>query len=411
MSSGQRFDTAEIDVAKHRAPQERRRKKRGKKHEGRVPGWIYRVIVILVLCVVSMLLWFNRSNLTPSNVLEWVSTQVVGMGVGDGYPYSIAGSVVSQSNFKSVDKELLMLRDTELTVLNSTAKEVISRPHSFSSPVMKANGPRVLIYNLGGKGYQIESQSKTLVKTNAEQNILAGALAANGRYALATQAEGYCGCLTAYTEDNKELFRYWFSDYYPTAVALNADGTGAVVTGISAKDGGLTSAVYLLSFSNTKAVEPFAVYSENMILDAAYFSDGTAVAVGDKMTAVINTNTKSKVNYDYQGLQLAAYDVDDGRTALSLSPYKDAEDCRLVVLNSSGQPTASVSLKENIKSVSLFGGTVAALGGGKVNFYSAATASELGSCSAGSDAKAISLCDEGSVYILGVSEVRLAKSS
>lgn len=411
MSSGQRFDTAEIDIAKHRPPQEHRRKRRGKKHEGRVPGWVYRVIVILILCVVSMLLWFNRSNLTPSNVLDWVSTQVVGMGMGDGYPYNITGSVISQNNFNSVDKELFMLRDTELTVLNSTAKEIISRPHSFSSPVMKVNGPRVLIYNLGGKGYQIESQSKTLVKSNAQQNILAGALAPNGRYALATQADGYCGLLTAYTQDNKIQFQYWFSDYYPTAVALNQDGTGAIVTGISAKDGGLTSAVYLLSFSNSKTVEPFAIYSENMMLDAAYFPDGTAIAVGDRQTAVINTNTHSKVNYDYQGLQLAAYDVDDGRTALSLSPFKDAENCKLVVLNQAGQPTASVSLQERVSSVSLFGGTAAALGNGKVYFYSAAAGSALGSCSAGNDAKAITLCDESSAYILGVSEVRLAKSS
>lgn len=410
MSNGQRFDTAEIDVTKHSAPRERRRKNRGKKHEGRVPGWVYRIIVILILCVVTMLLWFNRNNLTPSNVVEWVQTQVVGMGTGDGYPYNITGSVVSPGNFKSVNKELVMTRDTELTVLNSTAKEVISRQHSFSSPVMKLNGPRTLIYNLGGKGYQVESQSGTIVKAETQQNILTGALASNGRYALITQADGYCGCFTAYTADNKVLFQYWFSDYYPTAAALNANGTRAVVTGVSAKDGGLTSAVYLLDFSNTKTVEPFAVYSENMMIGAAYCDDGTAVAVGDKLTAVINTSTRKKTDYDYQGLQLAAYDVDTGRTVLSLSPYKDSTDSKLIVLNSAGQATASVSLKQQIKSVSLFGDTAAALADGKVYFYSASTAGGQGSCSAGGDAKAISLCDESSVYILGVSEVRLAKN-
>lgn len=410
MSNGQRFDTAEIDVAKYKATGERRRKNHAKRHESRVPSWVYRIIVILILCVVSMLLWFNRSNLTPANVLEWVQTQVVGIGVGDGYPYSITGSVVSPGNFKSVNKELVMARDTELTVLNSTAKEVISRQHSFSSPVMKLNGPRTLIYNLGGKGYRLESQTATLVKADAQQNILAGALAANGRYALVTQADGYCGCFTAYTADNQVLFQYWFSDYYPTAAALNAAGTRAIVTGVSAKDGGLTSAVYLLDFSNTKTVEPLAVYPENMMLDAAFCNDGTAVAIGDRLTAVINTNTSKKVDYDYQGLQLAAYDVDTGRTVLSLSPYKDAADCNLVVLDQAGKAAVSVPMKQKVKSVSLFGDTAAALGGGQVYFYSASTGSGQGSCSAGSDAKAIALCDESSVYILGVSEVRLAKS-
>lgn len=410
MSNGQRFDTAEIDVAKHHAPRERRRKKHRGRRESRVPGWVYRIIVILILCFVAMLLWFNRSNLTPDNVLEWVQTQVVGMGIGDGYPYKITGSVVSPGNFKSVDKELVMVRDTELTVLNSTAKEIISRQHSFSKPVMKLNGPRTLIYNLSGKGYQVESQSKTLIKGNAEQNILAGALATNGRYALVTQADGYCGCLTAYSADGEVLFHYWFSDYYPTAAALNADGTKAVVTGISAKDGGMTSAVYLLDFNDSKPVEPLAVYAENMMLDVACSDDGTAVAIGDKLTAVFNINTGKKINYDYQGLQLAAYDMDTGRTALSLSQYQNAPASKLVVLDKTGQAAVTVAVKQNVKSVSLYGDTVAALGDGQISFYSATTGNAQGSCSAGSDAKAIALCNERSVYILGVSEVRLVNS-
>jgi hypothetical protein len=403
---GQRFDTTEIDISKHQARTARRRKKRRKKKESRVPSWVYRIIAILILCVVGMLIWLNRSNLTPSNIVDWVQTQVVGMGIGDGYPSLITGDTVSPGNFKSANKDLMMVRDTELTVLNSSAKQIVSRQHSFSNPVMKVNGTRTLIYNLGGKGYQVETQSKTLIKTNGLQDILAGALAANGCYALITEADGYCGCLTAYSGDNQPLFHYWFSDYYPTAVALNQDGTKAVVTAISAKDGGLTSAVYLLDFSSSKTVDPFAVYSENMMIDAAYCDDGTVVAIGDKLTAVINANKRTKTNFDYQGLQLCAYYVDTGRTALSLSPYKNSSNSRLVVLDKNGQASVSVNSTQNIKSVSLYGDTVAALDGGQVNFYSVTNSGSLGSCNAGSDAKAIALHDESSVYILGVSEVR-----
>lgn len=294
MSSGQRFDTAEIDVTKPAAEKRRRRKNRHKKPEGRVPRWVYRIILILILCVVSMLLWLNRSNLAPANVMEWVQTQVVGMGIGDGYPYPIVGSTVSPGNFKSVNRQLVMLRDTELTELNSTAKEILRRQHSYSKPVLKINGLRSLIYNLGGKGYQIESQSGTLVKANAQQNIFAGGLASNGRFALLTEADGYFGCLTAYSADNQVLFHYWFSDCYPTAVALNPEGTQAVVTGVSAKDGGLTSSVYLLDFGSSKTVAPVAAYKENMLMDASWAENGMAIAIGDKMASVIDTVTRKK---------------------------------------------------------------------------------------------------------------------
>nr|WP_319489967.1 DUF5711 family protein [uncultured Caproiciproducens sp.] len=407
---GQRFDTAEIDTAKHQIQTEKRRKKHRSRRESRVPHWVYRIILILILCVVTMLFWFNRNNLTPSNVIEWVQNSVVGMGIGDGYPSKIAGNSVSKGNFKSMNKEAAVVSDTALTVLNSTAKAVISRQHSFSQPVMKANGNRILIYNLGGRGYQIESQSKTLVKADGQQNIFAGALAGNGRYALVTEADGYYGCLTAYAADNKVLFHYWFSDYYPTAVALNANGTKAAVTAVSAKDGGLTSAVYLLDFSDSKPVEPFAVYSENMMLDVSYSDNGTVAAVGDKMAAVINPDKKTKTNFDYQGLQLAAYCMDSGKTALGLSPYGSVGNGKLVVLDDSGSAIASVPFTQSISSLSLYADTMAVLSQGQVHFYSATAGSSAGSCDAGNDARAIVLHDETSVYILGVSEIRLVNS-
>lgn len=405
-SSGQRFDTAEIHAAPP-ARRERRRKER-RKREPRVPRWVYRVILILLLSVGGMLLWFNRSNLTPANIAEWVQTRAVGLGMGDGFPYSVTGSSISPGNFKSAGKNAVFVRDTELTVLNSTARELFSRQHSFSSPVMKAAGLRVLVYSLGGKGYQIESQSGTLVRTEAQQNILAGALAENGRYALITQEDGYCGRLTAYTADNKEQFRYWFSEYYPTAVALSSDGSGAAVTAVSTQGGGVVSAVYLLNFSSTKPVQPVAVDQDNLLLDVSYAADGTITAVGDRKTVVVKADHRTKAEYDYQGLHLAAYDLNDGRAALSLSAYRNSSDSRLVVVGRDGRAAFSASLQQSVKSVSLFGGAVGALAGSRVLFYSAGTGQSLGNCSAGGDARAVALRDESSAYILGVSEIRLA---
>lgn len=408
MNDGERFDTNELAVLKHQSRREKRKGKRTRR-ESRIPRWVYRIILILILCVLAMLIWFNRSNLTPSNVVDWVQNQVIGMGIGDGYPTKIAGSTVSVGNFKSVNKEAIFVSNTALTELNATAKEIISRQHSFSNPVMKVNGSRALVYNLGGKGYQLESQSKTLVKTNGQENILAGALAANGRFALVTQSNGYFGQLSAYTEDNKKKSDYWFSEYFPTAVALNKDGTKAAVTAVSAKDGGLTSAVYILNLNSGKTVAPFAVFPENMMLDVVYCDDGSIVAIGDKLTTVIH-ESQSKTDFDYQGLQLSSYCVDTSRTALSLSPYKSTASGKLVVLDGTGKTAVSINFKQKIMSVSLYGDTVAALVNSKVQFYSATTGSPTGSCDAGDDATAIALRDESSVYILGVSEIRLASS-
>lgn len=410
MNDGKHFATGEFDAPKHdgrseRIAQKRAKRRRRKARFGKIPGWVYKVILILALSVVGMLLWFNRQNLAPANIAEWVQDRVVGIGVGDGFPQKFSGSVEAK-NFLSVNQELVMVSDTDLTVYNGTAKVLASRQHSFSEPVMKVNGSRTLIYNLGGTGYQLESRSKTLQKKNTAENIFAGALAGNGRYAFVTQVEGYCGKLTAYKPDGKELFHYWFADYYPTAVALNADGTRAAVTAISAQDGGLTSAIYLLDFSSKEPVQPFAAYTENMMLDVYWSSDGTVTAIGDKMTAIINTTTQTKVNYDYQGMQLTAYTVDSGNTALSLTPYDSASSSRLVVLDGGGKERANVSVPGAVRSVSIYGDTVTALADGKLYAYSAADGAAVGTADAGSDAKAVAQSTESRAYVLGISELR-----
>jgi hypothetical protein len=93
---------------------------------------------------------------------------------------------------------------------------------------------------------------------------------------------------------------------------------------------------------------------------------------------------------------------------LALSPYENSLQCKLVVLNNAAKATASVDMKQRVKSVALFGDIAAALADNKVYAYSAASGSSMGSCDAGNDAAAIAMHNESSVYILGVSEIRLA---
>lgn len=403
-----RYDTAGIDTGKYRIAEEKQRPPAKEFRPHRVPRWVYRVILILALSALAVLAWYNRSNLTPSNILQWVQSRVVGFGVGDGFPQTVAGSSVAPGNFIVSEKNLFAASDTGLTVYNSTAKELLSFQHSFSNPVLKVNGSRTLLYNLGGKSFRLDSVSGRTKQVNVQQNILAGALAPNGRCALLTEADGYCGLLTVYNAEGGVQSYYWFYDYYPDAVALNADGTQAAVAGVSAKDGELVSAVYLLDLNSGKTMQPFATYPGNMIHAVFWDSSSTVAAVGDTGTSVINTASRTKKDFDYNGEQLSAYCFDSGRTALALASYGETSVSNLIVLDQSGGEVFSRQLSGNVRSVSLYGQAAAALADGEAYFCSLADPGQAAKkVQAGSDAKAIALRDEGSAYLLGISEIRL----
>ena len=191
------------------------REKRGKRR--RHPKAIYRVIAVLMCCAAALLIWMNREALKPQNLLEWVQTQFVGMGIGDGYPASLNGESVKPANFCSVDRDLYLTSDTTILCMNDTAKTLFSRMHNFADPVMRVNGSRVLVYNRGGTGLpRRKPAAHARLRRGGGARSTAGDVASNGRYALVTTAGGYCGQLTAYLSDNTVAFRYWFSDDYPT---------------------------------------------------------------------------------------------------------------------------------------------------------------------------------------------------
>ena len=406
---GHRFNTAEIDMAKHRSPEERRSGKPFRSFGRRTLHAASRIIIILVLCVAVILVWFNRYNFTPSNVSAWVHDRVVGIGTGDGYPYSINDMSVLGRNFLSVDKNAVFLSDTSLVVLNSTAKEIVSRQHSFASPVIKADTLHMLTYSLGGTNCRVETVGKTLRSFNADGKITAGAVSSGGRYALLTECDGYCGKLTVYTSDGKVKSYYWFSDYYPTAVALNDDGTKAAVTGISTSNGALVSAVYILDLNSSKVSQPKGTYSENMLFDVSWDSPSAVIAVGDKSAEIINPQNSEHHSFGYGDMRLTSYGTGGGYAAFGLVSYENTSNARLAVVDSSGTKTVSKSFGSSVKSVSFYGQSAAALSGGKVYFYSSKTGAAAGTANAGSDAKAVALRDESSAYVMGVSEIRLVK--
>ena len=404
---GRRYDTAPISAGKHTVPGEKR-ERTDRFRERRVPRWIYRIIAILAVAALAVLGWYNRANLTPENVLQWVKSSVVGMGIGDGYPKTFSGSTVAPRNFLSDGKNIVFASDTALTVCNPTGKELLNVQHSYAAPVIRTSGVRVLLYNLGGKDAMVETVGGGTVKLSVGQNILGGALASNGRSAIVSSADGYCGMLTAYDTSGKVLSYYWFSDYYPTAVALSPDGTKAAVTGVSAKEGDLVSAVYLISLDSGKTMQPATVCTGNMLSDVFWDADRTVAAVGDTGAVFLDAFSGTKTDYGFDGSQLTAYSSDGGRLALGLMPYEGSQNQKFVVLGSSGNAVYTGKFSEKIRSVSLFGQTAAALSDGRAYFASLSSPSAAArECDAGSDSCAVALKDESSAYILGISEVRL----
>ncbi len=360
--------------------------------------------MVLVVLELGLALWVNRESLTPENIWSWMQTQVMGAQGGDGYPVSITGSNVSQGNFTSYGGNAVVLSDTAFTVLGPAGQEVFSQRHSLNQPVLKEAAGNYLLYNQGSTGYLIASGTEVRLEDSAGQDILAGAVAANGRFALATQGKEGASDLTVYLETGEVQFTYSFAQDYITSLALSADGTSGIVCTVRSQGGELVSKVTVFQFDQADPVTQYES-RDNLLLGASWGENGMLYAVGDSSLLWARASDLAFSEYSYQGRSPTAFRLEGGQAYVSISAYEHAGASTLLVFRDAGDPV-EIQAEARIQALSVSGGTVGALIGQELVLYDASTGSELARADAGSDAQSIALSSESTAYVLGVSEVR-----
>lgn len=365
---------------------------------------VIRLATIILICVVFVLLWTNRYVLAPDNIGIWIRDSISSIGSGSGYPCSICGINVDAKNIKMMGSDLVYLSDTSFIAMNNSAKEMSNRQHSMNLPVLKASGNRAIAYNLGEKGFQIETKSKNLYKGNAENDIISGDISQNGEYGLLTEQSGYFGEMDIFSKSNNGKYKYCFSQHYVNEISMGHNGKYAAVSGTSAKDGVLKSVVYVFDFKNDKP-KLIMEYNDNVILSVKCLSNGNIAVVGDKMFSIINANKEKKYDYNYDDRHLTAFDINPEKgIALSLSKTSDGRGCDILRFDIGGTKLNDIVTELKINSISYNGDVCAAFSAGEIYVYGH-YGNLRGTWKAGNNIKNIVLSSSKTAYTLGTTEI------
>ncbi len=367
-----------------------------------------KMFLILFLAVVAVLAVLNIEKLTPENIAHWFQYDLLGKSEGDGYPTGFTGSTVSNGNFQLISGVPVYCSDTSITVLNSNAGVCQELQHSYAKPMMSVNGGYGIIYNLDATGYTIIKRDTTERTNSVKQKILAGDISSNGVYALLTRSDDYLASLTVYRTDNTEKYRYSFADYYMNTVSINNDGTRAILSGVSARNGGLISVIYILDFSQDTYMQKYEV-DDAFIYEVKFLDNGSAYAVGSTKAFYINVSDGNKIDLDYLSRTLTAYSIKrDQGLLLSLSTNPDGRECDVLSYNRSGERDSDFPTGQKIISLDMNGGTRGILTGDKVILYDKG-GTETQSAEVDPDSRKLLFSDRSTCYILGKSRISQLK--
>lgn len=304
---------------------------------------LFRLLMVSALVLMGFLVWKNWDTLAPSELLDWIDQKVTGGEGGSGFPVSISGNtVVALSPVKSGAG---ILTDTSLLLIDANGAETMRRSHTYARPLLKTSGDYMLLAELGGTRFQLETRKETIFSGTTDNAIRSAAVSPDGLVAVVTAStKSYLSELLIFDKAGKEIFHWYSAELMAADVALRRDGKQVAVIGLSTEKGAMKSTLLVLDVK-TGEKDPIASYSgtEVMLFDVSFLTDGRVAAVGDTAAWLFSPDKENPAcaTVSFEDRELLGYAVGENGLAVALRHYGTREDGELLMVDAAGTITGT----------------------------------------------------------------------
>ena len=360
---------------------------------------ILAVMVVILLVAIVFVVFNHFSCAGCSN----------NSGSHENYPLSLKGSLVSNGNFDTYSEGFAYVSDTHYVVYDNDGVEKFNSQVAFNEPVLKLNyNGTAMIYDLGGHAYSVYSDEGVLQTGETETKLYLADLTESLYYATVTETRDYKAKLSVYAADGSPVYGYSFEEYYITAMALNHDGTGAVVCGVTAENGIEKSVVYVFDFTEEKP-RAFHEISDDIIFDCDYLDKSSIAVIGENSSYIINGRDFSKLTQNsYSQMTLVSYDINTDTSMLftSLSRSGDGRNCTIVCIDESGSVDAKLESDFAANFTTSYKNRIAISDKGSIYLYSM-DGTRLATSDVSGDSRQLRLISPDTAICLGLKDISL----
>ncbi|MEG1953906.1 MAG: DUF5711 family protein [Hydrogenoanaerobacterium sp.] len=341
---------------------EKIRKKRRRK------ALLGRILLLFLLTFLGVGIYALKDEVSATGITNFFQDIAVSSGKGSGYPLEFAGDQMRGTY--AVGKNLAVLTDSNLYFYNETGKEIRSLQHKYSNPVVRINGSRVLVYDMGGKKLRVESLSRTQVQKELDFPIYAGDISSRGDVAVATGAQRRLAEMTVYDHMLSEPAKYKFksAENYITDIKFSAAGREIAVAAVNVSDGELASSVLIFKLKEEEPICEKKLMGE-LIHTVKAARDGFCV-VTDSRSLVLSYSGEQKGEYSYNYRALSSFDYNAaGCTALLFGDYRESKNGQLVLLSADGAELWSKEVSANARLLRIGSDRVSIVVDGELQSY------------------------------------------
>lgn len=360
------------------------------------------VLVVLLLIVIAAA---QFADITFSSVGDYFASVIANIGAGDGYPYSVNGGEINDAGMTNSD--LILVYDSSVKILNSTAKELSDISHNYDYPVISSNSGRILLFDHGGYNFRVQSKTRVLYEKETDNMILTGAIGKDGTVAVATKAENAESMLRVFDAKRNEVFAWKCAKEHIVSCDVSDNGKYYIVSVLGFDNGSVYSKVHIFNKSSAEPTASFE-YLDSAVSTVQFLSNETAIIMGNNVCEIIrNGEVKEKVDVSVN-TTYKLYISDNNTAVLVLSKYSSTTQKIIKVYNKSGAEKFTQEINGMVKSVSTDGKYVAVLTDSNVQIFNI-KGEMCGSAEVTADSKKV-LVSSRNTYVYSADKIDLYSS-
>ncbi len=291
-------------------------------------------------------------------------------GQVESFPYS--GGI--HSAFALVGEDLMVCSTSGIWRYSPGGATYVDQACSLSNPVLVTAGSAALVYDAGGHDLFV-FQDRELVFTLPVQDsraIISASLSAQGQLTVVTQASGLRGAVTVYDSSFQELLGVNLSSRFITDAILSPDGKTLALATAGQTGGIYDSQIAFYSVSRPSGSnDPDAVcpLGNDAVLKLNW-SDQALRVLGENALSFVNTDGTLAGSYSYGGRYLKGFSLEgNGFCSLLLGRYRAGTAAHLVTVDLTGTELASLSLDQQVLSLSSAGSYLSLLTADSLTIY------------------------------------------
>lgn len=361
--------------------------------------------IILVVLLLILIAAARFGGVTFSTVGDYFASAMAKLGTGEGYPYSVNSVEIDDVGLTNSD--LVLVYDSNVKVLNSTAKELSNIAHDYDYPVISTNSGRILLFDEGAKKFRVQSKTRVLYEKEMDHIILTGEMGKDGSVAIATRADNAESMLTVFDSNREQVFAWKCAKEHIISCDVSDNGKNYVVAVLGVNNGSVYTKVHIFNKNKTEPTATFE-YADSAIANVKFLSNETVMVMGNNVCEIIKGDeVKEKidvsVNTTYQ-----LFISDNNSAILVLSKYSSTTQKIIKVYNKSGKELFTQEIDGMVKSVSTDGKYVAVLTNSDVQIFTM-KGKPCGSAEVNADAQKV-LVNSRNTYVYSSDAITLYSS-